>query len=583
MPDAVASVKRWVLQDADEALAAALADALGIRPLYGRLLAQRGIRSFEEARHFFRPSLDHLHDPWAMKGMRAAVERLDQARRRGERVLVYGDYDVDGTAAVAMMASFLRDRGLAVEAYLPDRYREGYGLSLQGIDHALGSGCKVLLALDCGIRALSQVAYASSRGLACIICDHHLPDRELPQALAILNPRQPGCGYPCKDLCGCGVGFKLLCALAEHWGEPADARAPYLDLVATATAADIVPLRGENRVLAYHGLQRLNEQASPGLAALLAERGKGGWRLEDLVYGVAPQVNAAGRMGDARRALDLLSARDPAAAAPLAEALRQANAARREAEGLMTREALALLEGQPAGRRTTVLYQPGWHKGVAGIVASRVMERHYRPTVILTRSEDRVTGSGRSVRGFNICEALDGCRELLDSYGGHAAAAGVTLAPERVADFAEAFERAVAARIDPALLIPTLRIDAELELGALSPKLFGLIAQFGPFGPANPAPVFMARAARDTGGSRLLKNAHIRFELQQEGAPPVTGIGFYLGDRFPLVASGAPFDLCFTLEENEWKGQRRREIRVLDLRPADGAPLPEAGELSFPG
>ncbi|GAA4303388.1 single-stranded-DNA-specific exonuclease RecJ [Compostibacter hankyongensis] len=563
--------KKWTIQSCDAEQCSRLGDALGIHPVLCRLLANRGIGTFEDARRFFRPSPAELHDPWLMKDMDKAVQRLETAVSRGEKILVYGDYDVDGTTAVAVVYDFLLPFCPAIDFYIPHRYREGYGLSAEGIRHAGENGVTLLICLDCGIKAVDKIAFARTLGIDVIVCDHHLPGAALPPATAILNPKQPGCPYPYKELSGCGIGFKLIQAWAGKRNIPEQQVLRYLDLVATSIAADIVPLTGENRALAFYGLKQANEQPSAGLKALIEQSGlKKTLHISDLVFSVAPRVNAAGRMDDARKAVLLFIEQEQERAREYAAQLHRDNLERKEADADITREALELLSEQPV-RSTTVLFKPHWHKGVVGIVASRLMESYYRPTIVLTRSGEQVAGSARSVSGFNICEALHACRDLLDNYGGHAYAAGMTLKPENVAAFGQRFESVVAGSIDPALLVPEIRIDAEIQLQDITPRFYRILSQFEPFGPDNNRPVFMVRNLRDTGYSRIVKEAHLRLEVRDESGIRMKGIGFNLACKYPLVRDNAAFDLCFTLEENEWNGYTTLQLNITDIRSAEPA------------
>jgi single-stranded-DNA-specific exonuclease len=565
--------KRWTLSSAEESHIQELHNALNIRKVYCQLLAQRGILDLEAARAFFRPAPAGLHDPFLMRDMDRAVQRIDEAVGRGEKILIYGDYDVDGTTAVALVYSFLQKWHTALDFYLPDREKEGYGISEAGMTYAHARGFSLVIALDCGIKASGPIALARDLGVEVIVCDHHLPEERLPPACAILNPKQPGCPYPYKALSGCGIGFKLISALSRHWqGDPGELRAG-LDLVAASIAADIVPVTGENRILAALGMEKLKRHPLPGLRALWEQslpEGKPGAieSMEDIVFRIAPRINAAGRMGDARHAVRLLVAEDPEEARELARRLHRDNAIRQELDQQITSQALTMLEGTEA-RRTTVLYDPSWHKGVIGIVASRVMESCYRPTILLTRSKDRLTGSARSVRGFDIHEALVSCADLLESFGGHQYAAGMTLRPEQLEAFSDRFESAVAATIRPELLIPEIRIDACVALEEIGMPFFRLLNQFAPFGPANREPVFLARAVRDNGESRPIKDAHIRFGIRQGNGPSFAGIGFNLADKFSLLAGGKPVDLCFSVRENRWNGRSRLQLQVWDIRPAE--------------
>ncbi len=560
--------KRWKILPADPPAIRALQDSLGINEVLCRILVQREITTFDQARSFFRPRLTDLHDPWLMKDMGKAVDRILEARGRQEKILVYGDYDVDGTTAVACLYQFLRNAcpPELVDFYIPHRYREGYGISRHGIDYARDNAYTLIISLDCGIKSVDLIAYASGLGIDFIVCDHRLPDNQLPPAIAILNPKQKDCLYPYKELCGCGVGFKLIAALSERLGYGQDEAFRYLDLVATAIAADIVPLDGENRTLAYFGLKKVNEDPNPGIRALIQVSGMEKMlKMTNLVFMIAPRVNAAGRMDDARKVVHLFTAPDLSSALTYATQLHSDNTDRKETDSNMTEEALALLEkdaGQ-AGRRSTVLYQPHWHKGVVGIVASRLIERYYRPTVILTRSGEVISGSARSVTGFNVYEAIHACREHLLGYGGHFAAAGITLLPDQVTAFTQKFEETVAATIQPESLEPELIIDAELPFEFIRPAFFHILDQMQPFGPGNGQPVFISRGVTDR-GSRIVKDQHVRCSLQQ-GSFQADGIGFGLAAKFHLLQSGMPVDVVFTLEENDWNNRKSLQLKVIDF------------------
>jgi single-stranded-DNA-specific exonuclease len=566
--------KRWKILSADPAATRSLQTSLGVNEVICRLLVQRGIATFDQAKEFFRPQLSALHDPWLMKDMPAAVDRILKALRNQEKILIYGDYDVDGTTAVACLYQFLRkvcppDR---LDFYIPHRYREGYGISKQGVDYGYSNDFSLVISLDCGIKSVGLIAYAASLGLDFIVCDHHLPDEKLPPAIAILNPKQPDCPYPYKELCGCGVGFKLITALSGALGFPPEEAFQYLDLVATAIAADIVPVTGENRILAYYGLKKVNETPNSGIRALIELSGlTRALKMINLVFMIAPRVNAAGRMDDARKVVYLFTESDPATALSYAGQLHADNSDRKEADSNMTEEALAILDSDSTNpdRRSTVLYQPHWHKGVVGIVASRLIERYYRPTVILTRSGEVIAGSARSVNGFNVYEAIHACREHLLGYGGHFAAAGITLLPEQVEAFTLKFEETVAATIQPQSLFPELIIDGELPLDNIRTSFYNILEQMQPYGPDNAQPVFVARYVTDI-GSRIVKDLHIRFAVRQ-GSAVLDGIGFNLAAKFPLLQTGGPIDVAFTLEENDWNNQKSLQLKVLDFAPSSPA------------
>ncbi len=560
--------KRWKILPADAEKVAALHQALKINRTLCKILVSRGIDSFEKARRYFRPQLEQLHDPWLMKDMLKAVKRIQQAMADGEKILVFGDYDVDGTTAVACFYSFIASIYNNTGFYIPHRYKEGYGVSKAGIDHAAENGYTLIISLDCGIKSTELIAYAKTLGIDFIVCDHHLPDTELPAAVAILDPKQPECDYPFKELCGCGVGFKLMHALTEELELPANTYLQYLDLVATAIAADIVPVTGENRVLGYFGLKKLNENPCTGLKALIQLAAvQKSLHFNNLVFVLAPRINAAGRMDDARKVIELLIEKDLDKALAYAETLHNDNTDRKQADSNITEEALEIITTTPAlaTSKTTVLYRPHWHKGVVGIVASRLIESYYRPTIVLTKSGDVVAGSARSVTGFNLYEAIHACRQHLIGYGGHFAAAGMTLLPENVQPFAAAFEAAVAQTITPEQLVPEIIIDAELDFREVNEAFYNIVCQMEPFGPDNMRPVFIARRVTETGFIRLLKEQHIRFVLNQHNIT-LTGIGFNMAARFPLLQQQHPIDIVFTIDLNEWNGERNLQLKMIDFR-----------------
>jgi len=559
---------RWKIITPNEEKVKSLQQSLNIHPVLCRILVQRGIEDYDSAKAFFRPALSELHDPWLMKDMEKAVTRILLAFQSKEKILVFGDYDVDGTTAVACMYQFLKKNHDEVEFYIPHRYREGYGVSKAGIDYAKKNGYTLIISLDCGIKSIDLVKYANERSIDFIICDHHLPDEELPPAIAILNPKQPGCQYPYKELCGCGVGFKLICALSEKLGLSMGLAHSYLDLVATAVAADIVPMTGENRILAYFGLKKANENPNNGIKAL-SDLSKLTKQLDisNLVFMIAPRVNAAGRMDDARKAVLMFVAPDYEEALHYAGMLHTDNTSRKEADSSITEEALSLILANESlvQRKSTVLFQPHWHKGVVGIVASRLIEHYHRPTVVLTRSGDYAAGSARSVPGFNLYEAIHACRDHLIGYGGHFAAAGMTLHVDSIDAFSEKFEETVAATIDPQLLIPEVVIDAEISFRDIRPSFFNIISQMEPFGPENLRPVFVARKVVDAGFSKIVKEQHLRFVVKQDNIT-FTGIGFGMSACYELVKQGKPVDIVFKIEENEYNGQTSLQLRVMDCR-----------------
>jgi single-stranded-DNA-specific exonuclease len=566
--------KRWRIHKPDVEKTGVLFQMLKIHRALCAILVQRGIEQYEAARNFFRPQLSGLHSPWLMKDMEKAVERIVQAFRNGEKILVFGDYDVDGTTAVACVYQFLKKQYEAIEFYIPHRYREGYGVSQAGIDYAKQAGYNLIISLDCGIKSIELIQYAKELGIDFIVCDHHLPDAELPPAIAILNPKQWDCNYPYKELCGCGVGFKLICALAEKLGLPQEEAYQYLDLVATAIAADIVSVSGENRILAYYGLKKANDAPNYGIKALSILSGlKSTILINNLVFIIAPRVNAAGRMDDARKAVQMFVSGSLEEAMHWAEQLHADNSNRKEADTNITEEALALIESDAllVNRRSTVLFQPHWHKGVVGIVASRLIDHYYRPTIVLTKSGDYVAGSARSVAGFNVYEAIHQCKELLLGYGGHFHAAGMTLEEANVDAFCRKFEAVVEASLHPDLTIPELLIDAEIQLKDITQPFYNIICQMEPFGPDNLRPLFLTRGVCNTGWSKVVKEKHLRFVVKQ-GSTTITGIGFGLAEKAPLLLSGLPVDLVYKIEENEWNGEKSLQLRVIDVRET-GAPV----------
>jgi single-stranded-DNA-specific exonuclease len=563
--------KRWHIKTSDHEKAKTLAETLKIHPVLCNILVQRGIQTYEQAKHFFRPQLSDLHDPWLMKDMDKAVERIVQAFSQEEKILVFGDYDVDGTTAVACMYQFLKRHHHQTDFYIPHRYREGYGVSKAGIDFAFQNNFTLIISLDCGIKSVELVRYAKELGIDFIICDHHLPDIELPPATAILNPKQKDCFYPYKELCGCGVGYKLITALGQKMGLPADDAYQYLDLVATAIAADIVSMTGENRVLAYYGLKKANEKPNYGIRALSLLSGfVKKLEINSLVFIIAPRVNAAGRMDEGRKAVLMFVAESVEEAMKWAEELHIDNTNRKEADTNITEEALAIIEGDEIliNRKSTVLFQPHWHKGVVGIVASRLIEHYYRPTIVLTQSGEYVAGSARSVSGFNVYEAIHQCRDLLLGYGGHFYAAGMTLATDKVDAFCQKFEEVVEATIHPELLIPEIVVDAEISFSDVRRPFYDILCQMEPFGPENLRPVFISRKVYNTGYSKIVKDLHLRFSLKQDEFV-LTGIGFNMADKMPLLESNLPMDVVFKIDENEWNGEKILQLKIIDLKLSD--------------
>ena len=563
--------KRWNLISADSTKVQSLQAGLKIHPILCELLVQRGINSFDEAKLFFRPSLDHLHDPWLMKDMQKAVDRIKVAVQQNQKILVFGDYDVDGTTSVATLYQFLLQITQQVDYYIPHRYKEGYGVSKIGIDFAKENNFDLIISVDCGIKSKELITYAKELGMDFIICDHHLPDDVLPPAVAILNAKQVDCTYPYKELCGCGVVFKLITALAQTYQLPAESYLQYLDLVATAIAADIVPITDENRTLAFFGVQKVNENPSPGLKALMElAKQSGVMRITNLVFAVAPRINAAGRMDDAKKAVQLFIEQDYEKALALGAILQQDNLDRREADTNITEEALAQIENDPlhSTKKSSVVFKSDWHKGVVGIVASRLIEKYYKPTIVLTQSGDVITGSARSVNGFNLYEALHACREHLLGYGGHFAAAGMTMDVNALEGFKLAFEKAVSDRITESQLTPEITINAALPLDDISLQFYQIISQMEPFGPENMRPLFIAKGVVDTGYSKLVKDLHISFNVTQ-GKNSVRGIGYNMPEHINIVKSGKPFDIVFQLQINEWQGTQSVQMQVMDIKASE--------------
>jgi single-stranded-DNA-specific exonuclease len=546
-----------------------LSSALHVDSLVAQLLLQRGIDSYEKAKNFFRPQLSDIHDPFLMKDMDLAVERIENAIANNENILVYGDYDVDGTTSVALVSSYLLGYYPNVATYIPDRYDEGYGVSYKGIDFAEDNDFSLIIALDCGIKAIEKVAYAKEKGIDFIICDHHRPGDKLPEAIAILDPKREDCEYPYDELCGCGVGFKLIQALGSKKGETTEDFWPYLDLVATAIGADIVPITGENRALAYFGLQVINTNPRTGFRAIIKQVKKTVLTITDVVFIIAPRINAAGRMEHGQHAVNLLTETDMEQAQKLAAEIEQYNINRRSLDQEITQEALAQIqENEEEERFTSVVYKDSWHKGVIGIVASRLTETYYRPTLVFTKSGDKLAASARSVKGFDVYNALEGCADCIEQFGGHKYAAGLTLLEEQYEAFKTQFEKVVSETIDPALLIPEISVDAKIEVKDITPKLMRILNQFAPFGPGNRTPVFMAERLTDTGYAKGVgqEGAHLKLAVTQNGYGPVGGIGFNMGDKLPLVISRKRFDAVFSLDENEWQGNVSLQLKLRDLR-----------------
>ncbi|MGY5846046.1 single-stranded-DNA-specific exonuclease RecJ [Salegentibacter sp. HM20] len=561
---------RWTLKPKPDSLKVAkLAEKLGVEKPIASLLMQRGIEDFEAAKKFFRPALEDLHDPFLMKDMDKAVDRIEQALANGENIMVYGDYDVDGTTSVALMASFLKTLSPNIATYIPDRYAEGYGVSYQGIDFAEDNDISLIIALDCGIKAIDKVAYAAEKNIDFIICDHHRPGNEIPDAVAVLDPKREDCAYPYKELCGCGVGFKLIQAITEKRGGNVEKLLLYLDLVATAIGADIVPITGENRVLAFHGLQIINLQPRAGFKAILSQVKKPKISISDVVFIIAPRINAAGRMKHGLHAVSLLMEEDENTAATMAGEIEKYNADRKDADKSITVEALAQIEElQEQQRFTTVVYHENWHKGVIGIVASRLTESYYRPTLVFTKSGERLAASARSVKGFDVYNALEACRDHIEQFGGHKYAAGLTLMASEYENFKRKFEEVVSESIDKKLLTPEISIDAELKLEDISPKFYRILKQFAPFGPGNMSPVFMSRNLKDTGFGKCVgaDKTHLKCAVKQKDEGPVFDmIGFNLGEKLDIIEKNKVFKAVYSLDENEWNGNVSIQLKLKDI------------------
>lgn len=553
-----------------------LAEALQIDEVLSNLLVQRGINTFEEARYFFRPDLGHLHDPFLMQDMEKAVLRIEKAIQNQEKILIYGDYDVDGTTAVSVVYQFFKKRYEHISFYIPNRYTEGYGISTAGIDFAAENGFSLIIALDCGIKAIDKVIYAGKRSIDFIICDHHLPGENLPQAVAVLDPKRSDCEYPYKELSGCGIGFKLIQAYAEKNDIPWEEVSCYLDLVAVSIACDLVHIDGENRTLAAFGIEKLNQNPSIGLEALMKVAGRSDrYTISDVVFSIGPRINAAGRIDDAKHAVNLLIADCTDDASDHGNLINLKNTERKEHDLSITGQALDMIDQNPEmlKRRSTVVYQQNWHKGVIGIVASRLIEKYYRPTVVLTQSNGHVSGSARSVHGFDLYEALCGCSDLLLQFGGHKYAAGLTLLPENVAAFSDRFEQIVASNITEEQLVQRIRIDAELKLDQINPKFFRILQQLAPFGPENMTPVFISKNVYVSGSASLVGSNHLKMCVMQNDSPVFACIGFGLGDCISSLKNSIPFDICYTIEENVWRELRIIQLNIKGIRLSDEAAI----------
>ena len=562
---------RWTLKPTPNTITTtALAEQLNIPSKIAKLLVQRGIDTYDKARQFFRPSLEDLHDPFLMKDMDKAVSRINTAFEREENILVYGDYDVDGTTSVALMSSYLLSHYPQVATYIPDRYAEGYGVSYKSIDYAHDNDITLIIALDCGIKAIDKIAYAKKLGIDFIVCDHHRPGSELPDAVAVLDPKRPDCNYPYDELCGCGVGFKLIQALEQVKGLPVKTLIPYLDLVATAIGADIVPITGENRVLAFYGLEVINTLPRTGIRALIQNIKKDVLTITDVVFIIAPRINAAGRIKHGLHAVELLTEQDEVLAQEMAASIESFNAERKDLDKLITVEALEQIKfNKEEERKTSVVYQENWHKGVIGIVASRLIETYYRPTLVFTRSGEKLAASARSVKGFDVYEALEACSDHIEQFGGHKYAAGLTLSETQYEGFKNKFEEVVSSSIDDRLLIPEILIDSTLELEEITPKFYRILRQFAPFGPGNMAPVFMTKNLVDTGYGKCVgaSEDHLKCTVtQKKSTVQIGAIGFNLGDKCSLITNKKTFSAAYSLDLNEWNGNVSIQLRLKDIQ-----------------
>ena len=561
---------RWTIKPKPESTKLAIMKkALQVDDTVATLLLQRGIDTYEAAKTFFRPSFNDLHNPYLMKDMDKAVSRIEAAIENNENILVYGDYDVDGTTSVALMSSYLKTKTENVATYIPDRYVEGYGISYKGIDFAEDNGFSLIIALDCGVKAIEKVAYAKGKSIDFIICDHHRPGDKIPEAVAVLDPKRDDCAYPFKELCGCGVGFKLICALAEKDEKTPEDLVEYLDLVATAIGADIVPIVDENRALTYFGLQVINSNPRPGMKAMIAEVKKDELTITDVVFIIAPRINAAGRMKHGNHAVTLLTETDFNLAAEHALDIDQYNTDRRETDKRITKEALVQIEENSEQERfSTVVYDENWHKGVIGIVASRLIETYYRPTLVFTKSGNKLAASARSVKGFDIYNALEACSEFIEQFGGHKYAAGLTLLPENYEAFKTKFESVVKESIDPKLLTPELKIDSEINLNEIDHRLYRILSQFAPFGPGNMTPVFMTQAIKDTGWGKCVgeDDKHLRFTATQKANEKLVCIGFGLGDKLDIIKDKKSFNVVYTIDKNHWNGNISLQLKLKDIK-----------------
>ncbi len=580
--------KRWKFKaKGNQELIDKLSRELNINTTLANILVQRNITTFEEAKRFFRPKLEHLHDPFLMLNMEKAVERISKAISSNEKILIYGDYDVDGTTAVALVYSYFKDIYYNLDFYIPDRYKEGYGISIEGIDFAKEHGISLVISLDCGIKAVDKIDYANQLEIDFIICDHHLPGEELPRAFAILDPKQKDCPYPYKELSGCGVGFKLAQAFGMRNSIPAKALYKYLDLTAISIAADIVDITGENRILAYYGLAQINKSPRPGIESILEFANikrvynnklpdtafNKSLSISDLVFTLAPRINAAGRISDGSNSVNLLKCSEKTKAAQIAIEINKFNEERRELDAQITLEALEIIENIEnfGDHKTTVVYKEGWHKGVLGIVASRLTESYYRPTIVLTLDGDTLTGSARSVKGFDIHSAIESCSDLLVNFGGHKYAAGMTIKKANIKEFIRRFEKSVMENIEVMMETPEIEIDSELCLADINNNFVKVLSQFAPFGPGNMAPIFATKGVKDTGYARIVGNNHIKLKLLKNSdySHAIDAIAFQQAEKFDIVSKNDPFDACYNIEENYWQNKISIQLNIKDIVKRD--------------
>jgi len=561
---------RWIIKPKPEYKSVKkISDDLGVDLNIASLLINRGITNFKEAKDFFRPKLSSLHDPYLMKDMDKAVSRIQSALKKNERILVYGDYDVDGTTSVAMMASYLENKTKKIDTYIPDRFNEGYGISYKGIDYAADNNYSLVIALDCGVKALEKIEYAHSKGVDFIICDHHRPGVDLPKAVAVLDPKRSDCNYPYKELCGCGVGFKLIQALSQKYHETIEDLIVFLDLVATAIGADIVPLNGENRILAYYGIKQINSSPRPGIQALIDNVSKKILTLTDLNFVVAPRINAAGRMKHGAYSVNLLREKNIEKAKMAAASIELFNSNRRKLDQEITKEALLQIENMgELNNESTVVYDPSWNKGVIGIVASRLIETYYRPTLVFTKSGEFLTASARSIKGFDIYEALQNCSQYIEQFGGHKYAAGLTIKESNYKLFKIAFEKEVLESLPSHLKSPEIKIDRIIELSDISPKFYRILKQFAPFGPENNTPIFMTKGVADCGYGKCVgnDNKHLKIRVKKVDSASLDAIGFGLGNKLSQIKNNNSFDIVYSIDENHWDGRISLQLKLKDLK-----------------